>query len=111
MKEVSKREEKPADVTRNHKETFLSLPQVDIVGTRQGSPDAMRKELYNEINAQIIHWVICESAQLSSQLDELTERINQLENDSEPEIDSIKEEAMRISREIEIYRTHLSSDQ
>lgn len=71
---------------------------------------SLRRELYREIHGQIVQWVLYESARLSNRLDELTERINQMGKFSEPEIDSIKQEAQKISKEIEIFKSHLSSE-
>jgi len=69
----------------------------------------IRNELYREIHGQIIHWVVCESARLSNCLEELTGRINRLEgSEGSAELELIREDAMRISKEIEIFKESFS---
>lgn len=69
----------------------------------------IRNELYREIHGQIIHWVVCESARLSNCLEELTGRINRLEgSEGSAELELIREDALRISKEIEIFKDSFS---
>ena len=69
----------------------------------------IRNELYREIHGQIIHWVVCESARLSNCLEELTGRINRLEgSEGGAELELIREDALRISREIKIFKDSFS---
>lgn len=69
----------------------------------------IRNELYHEIHGQIIHWVVCESVRLSNCLEELTGRINRLEDSEESaELELIREDALRISREIKIFKDSFS---
>lgn len=71
----------------------------------------LHDELYQEIHGQIIHWVISESARLSSSLEELNTRINRIEGINNPELDSIREDALRISKEIEIFKKNFPPSQ
>lgn len=64
----------------------------------------IRAEIYKEIHGQIIHWVLCESARLSNRVEELTNRINTLEQANGPELETIKQDALCISKEIEIFK-------
>ena len=91
-------------------ETFGAEECVTLAESSDTPGIGLRRELYREIHGQLMHWVICESARLSSRLDELTDRINRIEQGDDPELDSIKEETIRISREIELFRTHLSDN-
>lgn len=91
------------------KEETESAPEPVQNRNTEDNTISLRGELYREIHSQILHWVICESARLSGRLDELTERIDRIEKDNEPGIEGIKMEAQQISREIEIFKTHLSS--
>ena len=69
----------------------------------------IRDELYREIHGQIIHWVVCESARLSNCLEELTGRISRLEgSEGNTELELIREDALRISKEIEIFKDSFS---
>jgi len=69
----------------------------------------IRNELYREIHGQIIHWVVCESARLSNCLEELSGRISRIEgSEGSAEIELIREDALRISKEIEIFKDSFS---
>jgi hypothetical protein len=57
-----------------------------------------------------MQWVICESARLSGRIEELNERLNKSENSNPKEIENIKSEAQQISKEIELFKTHLTDN-
>ena len=69
----------------------------------------LRRELYMEIHNQIMQWVVGESARLSGRIEELNERLEKSENGSTPEIEQIRQEAQEISKEIELFKTHLTN--
>lgn len=70
--------------------------------------EKIRKDLYREIHSQIMQWVVCESARLSGRIEELNERLTKSENSNPKEIENIKSEAQQISKEIELFKTHLT---
>ncbi len=70
--------------------------------------EKIRKDLYREIHSQIMQWVVCESARLSGKIEELNERLAKSENGNPKEIEKIKSEAQQISKEIELFKTHLT---
>lgn len=98
--------QKKDEIFRNaqpHFRPVQSMDQTDLELSR------IKNELYREIHGQIIHWVVCESARLSNCLEELTGRINRLVgSEDSPELESIREDALRISREIEIFKNSFS---
>ncbi len=89
-----------------HFRPVQSMDQPDLESSR------IRNELYREIHGQIIHWVVCESARLSNSLEELNGRINRLEGtEGNAELELIREDALRISKEIEIFKNSFSDSE
>jgi hypothetical protein len=81
----------------------------DTFSEEQAGDDSsvMRHELYREVHGQIVQWVITEADRLSSVLDILTARIDSLEKDTGPQVEDIQKDALRISKEIELFRSQL----
>ncbi|HEX3019371.1 MAG TPA: PDC sensor domain-containing protein [Chitinispirillaceae bacterium] len=91
------------------KKAQLHFKPVQSLDQSNSKTTGIRDEIYREIHGQMIHWVVCETARLSNCLDELTVRINRLEGTGEsPELESIREDALKISREIDIFRNSFS---
>lgn len=94
--------QKKDEILRNARPHFRPVQSVDQTDLELSR---IKNELYREIHGQIIHWVVCESARLSNCLEELTGRINRMVGSEEsPELESIREDALRISKEIEIFK-------
>jgi hypothetical protein len=68
----------------------------------------LRREIYREIHNQIMQWIVCESARLSGLIEDLTERLNKIEDGNNPGLEQIKLETLQISKEIELFKTHLT---
>lgn len=82
-----------------------------VIKTEKISKIDVKVDLCKEINSQINQWVIYESARLSQRLEELSDQIDELGNVASPEIELIKNEANKISKEIEIFKKHLSDEE
>ncbi len=92
---------------------FYNQKEDEVFRKTQDQSDSemsrIRNELYREIHGQIIHWVVCESARLSNCLEELSGRISRIEgSEGSAEIELIREDALRISKEIEIFKDSFS---
>lgn len=125
-KRSSQEPEESSEAAEESEENSIIAPQVfynqekeEIFGKAQpylrsadqsdSEINRIRNELYREIHGQIIHWVVCESARLSNCLEELTVRINRLEGSvGGDELELIREDALRISKEIEIFKESFS---
>ncbi len=70
----------------------------------------IRKYVYREIHNQIMQWVVCESARLNGRIEELNRRLTQNENGSTEELEEIKHEAEDISKQIDLFRLHLTNN-
>jgi hypothetical protein len=83
-------------------------PQID---TTDPLEQKLRRELYREIHNQIMQWVVGESARLSGRIEELNDRLEKSENGNTPELEQIRQEAQEISKEIELFKTHLTNNE
>lgn len=90
------------DTSTNYKEPDKQIDTTDPLEQK------LRKELYREIHNQIMQWVVGESARLSGRIEELNERLEKSENENTPELEQIRQEAQVISKEIELFKTHLT---
>jgi hypothetical protein len=91
------------DISTTFKEPDTQIDTTDPLEQK------LRKELYREIHNQIMQWVVGESARLSGRIEELNDRLEKSTNGNTPELEQIRQEAQEISKEIELFKTHLTN--
>jgi hypothetical protein len=94
----------------NENQTVFKEPDKQI-DTTDPLEQKLRRELYREIHNQIMQWVVGESARLSGRIEELNERLEKSESGNTPELEQIRQEAHEISKEIELFKTHLTNNE
>lgn len=108
--EVSKAESNEnSELFNQTEQTILSEQSNQKSDTEKMLEQKIRKYVYREIHNQIMQWVVCESARLNSRIEELGLRLAQNENGSTEELEEIKHEAEDISKQIDLFRLHLTN--
>jgi hypothetical protein len=108
--------ESDEETKTHHPEVFQEIENQTVfkepdkqIDTTDPLEQKLRRELYREIHNQIMQWVVGESARLSGRIEELNERLEKSESGNTPELEQIRQEAHEISKEIELFKTHLTN--
>ncbi|NLE02189.1 MAG: hypothetical protein GX640_20195, partial [Fibrobacter sp.] len=83
---------------------FKPVSLLELPSEEDYKVQLLRKKLYREIHGEILQWVVFESNRLTKSLEALTLKVDTLAHLQEPELNLIKDEINKISRNVENFK-------